>query len=112
MEFKPELLQDGQVDRLSRLIEQVDGASETYSDTHSSPSSLSVVDHDCSSRETSVGRSTTVNSGSPVAMKDPKTKWDDDELQKMMQLRKFGLTHKAVAVGLPFLNLDMTRLGT
>lgn len=44
-------------------------------------------------------------------MKDPKTKWDDDELQQMIQLKNSGLTHKAVAVGLS-LDIDLTRMNT
>lgn len=39
-----------------------------------------------------------------MALKDPKMKWDDEELQQMIELKKSGLTHKIVAVGLFPLN--------
>lgn len=97
--LKPELLHDGQVDRLSSRTQRLDGTSDSRSEADSSSSGLSSAGEDSSSQDTSIERSITVADGAPVAMKDPKTKWDDDELQQMLQLKNSGLTHKAIAVG-------------
>jgi hypothetical protein len=101
IELKPELLQDGQVERLSSRAQHPDGPSDSHAEADSSSSGLSSAGESSSSQDTSVDRSITVADAAPVAMKDPKTKWDDDELQQMLQLKRSGLTHKAIAVGGP-----------
>ncbi|ROW01364.1 hypothetical protein VMCG_05848 [Cytospora schulzeri] len=97
IELKPELLQDGQVDRLFSRVQLLDNTSDPRPEAGSSSLGSSSEWEDYSSEDTSLDRSTTVDHEAPVPMKDPKRKWDDDELQQMIELKQSGLTHKAIA---------------
>ncbi|KUI55623.1 hypothetical protein VP1G_03078 [Cytospora mali] len=97
IDLKPELLQNGTVERICLGTEQLDDTSDSISEVNSASLALSGTDEDVSPQDTSVEPSATAENGAPVPMKDPKSKWDDEELQEMIRLKDSGLTHKRVA---------------
>ncbi|KAK7736559.1 hypothetical protein SLS53_006991 [Cytospora paraplurivora] len=93
IELKPELLEDGRVDRLPLPNEQIVNKSEI----DSSSSCSSSAKDDAPLRETSAERSVTADNEPAVAMKDPRAPWEEDELHQLIQLKNSGLRHKQVA---------------
>ncbi|KUI69964.1 hypothetical protein VM1G_05256 [Cytospora mali] len=97
IELKPELLQNGTVERISLGTEQLDDTSDSISEVNSASLGLSETEEDVSPQVTSVEPSVTADDRAPVPMKDPKSKWEEEELQEMIRLKDSGLTHKRVA---------------
>ncbi|ROW06676.1 hypothetical protein VPNG_06736 [Cytospora leucostoma] len=93
IELKPELLEDGQVDRLPLPNEQID----TESGIDASSPCSSSAKHDAPLRETSAERSVTADDEPAVAMKDARAPWEEDELRQLIQLKDSGLRHREIA---------------
>lgn len=99
LDIKPEFLLDGKVDRLTRRTQQQPSHSNSGNGSFSPAGSSTLgPDSSASSPEKPAPSS---NNTKHVSPKAAKAKWEDDEIQLMVELKASGMRHCDVAVSPP-----------
>ncbi|KAL1875802.1 hypothetical protein Daus18300_002993 [Diaporthe australafricana] len=92
IDIKPALL-DGEVQRL-QCVPDPAGVAESVSENESASPARTKLD---TARSTPEGSASSGEGLKPAAQKGAKAKWDDDEIQNMVELKASGLCHREIA---------------